>query len=184
MNDRLTNAEVRQIAVTGHEGQEYDNQPYTVHLDDVVGVMAEFGYSNDTLVQLGLLHDIVEDTDMTADRLRELGVDELIVLAVLFLSDEDGHNRKTRKANTYKRVRLDIDAGGEHIPIGLAVKWADRIANLRASTRSNPGLLKMYRKEWEAFRNAYMPPDLAPGIDTRWNTLVAEYDRLIGGPAQ
>ena len=157
MNDRLTNAEVRQIAVTGHEGQEYDNQPYTVHLDDVVGVMAEFGYSNDTLVQLGLLHDIVEDTDMTADRLRELGVDELIVLAVLFLSDEDGHNRKTRKANTYARVVRQKVHGGETVRLGIIAKFADRIANLRASHRNNPGLLKMYRKEADAFRSAYMP---------------------------
>ncbi len=41
-----------------------------------------------------------------------------------------------------------------------------------------------YGKEWEVFRTAYRPPDLAPGIDTRWSTLVAEYDRLIGGPAR
>lgn len=183
--NRFTN-HIRSFAAGAHAavGQRYGDQPYVAHLDEVVAVLDEFGFNTSDFLIAGFLHDIIEDTEITGQDLLKFDIPVQVVRAIEFLSDEEGHNRKTRKANTYKRVRLDIDAGGEHIPIGLAVKWADRIANLRASTRSNPGLLKMYRKEWEAFRNAYMPPDLAPGIDTRWNTLVAEYDRLIGGPAQ
>jgi len=184
MND-FTN-HIRSFAAGAHAaaGQRYGDQPYVAHLDEVVAVLREFGFDTSDFSIAGFLHDIIEDTQITGHDLLAFDIPEWVVRAIEFLSDEEGHNRKTRKANTYRRVRLDIAAGGEHIPIGLAVKWADRIANLRAATRSNPGLLKMYRKEWEAFRTAYLPPDLAPGIDLRWTRLVAEYDRLIGGPAR
>jgi (p)ppGpp synthase/HD superfamily hydrolase len=158
---------IRLLAAGAHAavGQKYGDLPYVAHLDQVVAILRESGFDTFLHDITGFLHDIIEDTKVTAEDLTRFDIPQRVIRAVEFLSDEEGHNRKTRKANTYKRVQRDIAAGGEHISIGLAVKWADRIANLRASTQSNPGLLKMYRKEWEVFRTAYMPPDLAPGID-------------------
>jgi len=170
-------------------GQMYGDKPYIHHLTDVVGILTEFGFTEELATQVGYLHDILEDTRVTPEVLRQTGFSADVVRGVEFCTDEPGENRKTRKALTYARVRQDVLAYPNEpwLLAGLAAKWADRISNLRAATRDNPGLLKMYRKEWEAFRNAYMPPEFAFGddVDTtkKWNHIVVEYDRLIGGPA-
>jgi len=176
----FTSHDARQLADREHDlaGDRYGDGPYVVHLDEVVRILAQFGFGHEFAAQAGYLHDIVEDTAMTADGLRERGVSELVVLAVLFLSDEEGHNRKTRKANTYARVKQDKIKGGEATRLGIPVKWADRIANVRQSKADNPGLFKMYRKEAVAFRAAYMPIDSLLA-DPGFLRMVAAYDLLV-----
>jgi (p)ppGpp synthase/HD superfamily hydrolase len=184
-------------AAHGAAGQTYNDQPYHVgHLAEVVGILEEYNFHQEYVgvVQVGWLHDILEDTQLTSNDLRDMRFHIEVVRAVMFCTDQPGHNRKVRKTNTYQVTRQDIDrhGGSLWLRMGLAAKWADRVANLRnavasnSNSNSNSGLLKMYRREWEDFRNAYMPPWLG-GPDMQlinlWNPIVAEYDRLIGGPA-
>ena len=159
-------------------GQKYAGGPYVEHLDDVVAIIREFGIRGNDVAVVGYLHDVLEDTKVTWQDLQAMGFNEDVVAAVEFVTDEDGHNRKTRKAKTYERVRLEKQVDHPVVRLGLFAKWADRIANLRASHKDNPGLLKMYRKEAEVFREAYMPVgDMAQ----HFTAMIAEYDRLVAG---
>ena len=173
--------EARELAVKAHGDAEYGTGvPYAVHLDEVVAVLAEYGYSGDHALA-GYLHDVVEDTPLTAEDLLKAGVSDEVVASVLFMTDETGHNRKERKAKTHRRVRGQLD---EHrlAPEGCAawvhkalrVKLADRLANVRACLRDKSSLLGMYRKERRAFRETYYLPGVS---DRMW----VEYDRLLGG---
>jgi len=186
------NSSARLIAVAAFAaiGKTYADGPYDDHLDEVVAILHEMGFGNDGYIQVGFLHDTLEDTQITAGDFRRFGVPEHIIQSVLFVTDEPGHNRKTRKANTYVRVTNDLGRATAGTParaptpevvVGLVVKWADRIANLRSSHRGNPGLLKMYRKEAEMFRMIYSPPPAVQAtFPAAWGRLLTEYDRLVG----
>jgi len=169
-----------QVATKAHKGQKYGDQPYTDHLAEVAAIVRGFGYGGSPGAgeAVGWLHDALEDTDLTRADL-ESTFGEAIAHAVLFCTDEEGHNRKTKKRLTFHRMRGQLDTWVEHgrVPdfrlLGLRVKLADRIANIRASLRDdNKGLLKMYQKEQPAFREALVVQDTA---DAMW----AEIDRLL-----
>ena len=170
-----TPEQVRAFAAGVHADDRYGDDPYTVHLDAVVAILRDFGYDSDYLLSAGYLHDSIEDTDTTADDLRAFGVSEVVVLAVMFLTDAEGHNRKTRKANTYARVKAHRASGGEAVRIGTIVKWADRLANVRAAKASRPKLLRMYRKEDRDFRDAYTPRLMEPNLQR----MIDEYTLTI-----
>lgn len=64
------------------------------------------------------------------------------------MTDEPGENRKARKAATYRKIKT---AG----PAAVALKLADRIANVENSVRTgNVQMQKMYAKEYEEFSHA------------------------------
>jgi (p)ppGpp synthase/HD superfamily hydrolase len=185
----LTLNETRMLAAGAHAalGQRYDDGPYTGHLDAVVAVLREFKFNTRDIAAIALLHDLFEDTQVTADDLTALGVDRHVIRSVTFVTDEEGHNRKTRKARTYERVAREIrDFSHEDwVRDGVIVKLADRIANLRSARLSNPRLLKMYLREatdlreTDAFRAAYILPEYVYNADPRWERILAEYDRQV-----
>lgn len=155
-----------------HGDQMYGGNPYVTHLDAVVQVLKDAGFMDPTFLMAGYLHDSLEDTATTALDLKAEGFSPEVVKAVQFCTDEPGHNRKTRKAATYARVKVN-----PHI-VGLAVKWADRIANIEScKAEGNTGLLQMYRKEDAAFRDAYTPPKTLLAGDKRYYTLLVRYER-------
>jgi (p)ppGpp synthase/HD superfamily hydrolase len=174
----------REFAIWAHGDQKYGDEPYVVHLDAVVGVLAEFGYTDDDSVAAGYLHDVLEDSKIV--RYDDCGAfSHDVRMAMLFCQDAEGHNRKTRKAATYARCHRDIglwqEHGGnpkdfpepmEHIPLAVRVKVADRIANIRNCIANKPDLLQMYQKERDAFRDALYVPMMCEAM---W----AEYDRLL-----
>ncbi len=160
----------RDFAVAYHGAQLYGNRPYVEHLEDVVKVLGEAGYPYHQ--DIGFLHDVLEDTDATADMIRaQFG--DFTADAVLFCTDEPGTNRKTRKLATYLRVDADRANETEAVVSGLAVKVADRIANLRnCRAENNTGLLSMYRKEHRDFERHY--------YDARHQSLWDLYDEALG----
>lgn len=175
--------DARQLAAEAHAGQLYGKRPYTDHLDEVAEVLAEFGYA-DALHQDGaFLHDVPEDTALTGIDLFKAGVADNVVAVALFCTDEPGHNRKERKARTLKRMHallslyLKDHEAYTYVPAGVRVKVADRIANVRACLRDGAegrGLLKMYRREAVAFREALYHPGIC---DAMWE----EYEKLMEG---
>lgn len=169
---------VRERASKWHGAQMYGDQPYLTHLDEVVDILAEFGFTDEATQAAGYLHDVLEDTQIGIQGLQKAGVPQTVIQAVQFCTDEPGHNRRTRKEQTYKRVRMTLnelafDSPTGWLLIGLRVKMADRLANIRASIRQGSSLLEMYRKEAGAFRVAYFDFEACPRM---W----AEYDRLLG----
>jgi (p)ppGpp synthase/HD superfamily hydrolase len=139
----------RWFAIAKHGDQMYGQQPYSYHLDDAVKELFDHVlylpalkfYDHNIIICATYLHDVLEDTETTADELRKL-FDDRIVELVQAVTDGEGKNRKERKANTYIAIR----ATG--VP-ALAVKLADRLSNAKTSglAKGVSDMLKMYRKE-------------------------------------
>lgn len=109
--------EVDRLAAAAHAGQvDKIGVPYIEHVRAVAAGLAPFG---DELVMAGLLHDIIEDTDWTADRLREEGIPPRVVSAVETVTNQRGvpYEEKIR------RIVRDSDA--------TLVKIADNAHNSR-----------------------------------------------------
>ncbi len=133
----------REFAIRAHGEQRYGDQPYSVHLDAVAAI------AGPAYEAIAYLHDVLEDTEASADEIERLFGGE-VRRSVELLTDPDGPNRATRKRLLHERLR----AAGPELHGALVVKAADRLANLRESAANNPGLLAMYRREHEAFREA------------------------------
>jgi len=158
------------VATKAHEGQRYGKFPYTHHLFGTWDVLEKFGFSEEDpnparrersqrLILAAILHDTLEDTDLTYDMLLEdfgAGVADL----VFAVTNEPGANRKERFFKTYPKIRTHPDA--------TILKLADRIANVIHALQSNWDILRMYCKEWPEFERALR----APGeCDAMWEYL-------------
>jgi (p)ppGpp synthase/HD superfamily hydrolase len=55
----------RNFAIVAHGKQVYASQfPYLTHLEGVVAILGEFGYTDDVMVASAYLHDTIEDTNV------------------------------------------------------------------------------------------------------------------------
>lgn len=134
----------RDFAVKAHGNQKYGSEPYIVHLDEVVAVLGEFGIKDENLLVAGYLHDVIEDTDKSMDGIASVFGSE--VADFVWNVTGSGNNRKERSESILKKLHGDTAA--------IPVKLADRIANVRRSKASNPGLFKMYSLEYYDFKQA------------------------------
>ena len=81
----MTIEETLQIALDAHMGQkDLDGMPVVLH-PIAVGLMG----CNDAETKTGFLHDVVEDTGLTLDDLRQKGVDGDVVAALELLTHRD-----------------------------------------------------------------------------------------------
>ena len=112
-----------------HAGQvRHSGEPYVSHCIEVARILADLQLDT-TTVASGLLHDIVEDTDITVDDVaREFGseiaqiVDGLTKIANLPLS-----SREERQVENYRKLLLSIAKDARVI----LIKLADRLHNMR-----------------------------------------------------
>jgi (p)ppGpp synthase/HD superfamily hydrolase len=112
-------------------------------LADVASIAIEFGAPPE-VCEAAWLHDVLEDTDVTFEELRECFCLEVAEL-VLAVTNKPGKNRSESHALTYPALR----AAG---PTPVLLKLCDRLANARASAKSNPKKLRMYKDEFRNFR--------------------------------
>ena len=78
--------EIIRIAVNAHDGQkDLEGNPAILHVL-AVGLMGE----NELEQKVGFLHDVVEDTDLTIEDLRKMGVEEDVHEAVDLLTHQEG----------------------------------------------------------------------------------------------
>ena len=157
---------LRDYAIAKHKEQLYGDKPYVYHLDMVHMVSVEHGLPQ-IVCEAAYLHDVLEDTPVTYDELKEEFNSEELAHLVFCVTDEKGNNRKERKAATYPKIKSNTNA--------IALKLCDRIANVKASlTSENSGLIKMYRKEQPEFEAQLK----TVGVHTKlWDAL----NRLIQG---
>lgn len=152
----------RQFAIKAHKDQKYGDHPYEKHLQDVVDVLDKYFNkspdsdgvkSHDAVMAAGWLHDTLEDTDITFEQMfNEFG--RYVVRIVFACTDEPGKNRRERHERTYPKL---MAAGRE----AIAVKLADRIANVQYSLKNNHNMFKMYLKEYHDFKKAlHLPGEL------------------------
>jgi (p)ppGpp synthase/HD superfamily hydrolase len=158
----------RLFAIKAHGDQKYGEHPYIYHLESVAAVLIEHELDGDQEAVLvsGWLHDVIEDTGTTFEQVfEEFG--RVVARIVFACTDEPGKNRRERHERTYPKLKA---AGRE----AIAVKLADRIANVRHSAQHNHGMLKMYQREYAEFKKALHLPGELKGLWASLDCLMAQ----------
>lgn len=118
-----------EFAYNLHEGQRRaSGEPYIIHPVAVSGLLRDLG-GGSAMIAAGFLHDIVEDTNTTADELEQLFGKEvrLLVEGVTKLSKFNFSSKTERQAENFRRMFL---AMAQDIRV-IVVKLADRLHNMR-----------------------------------------------------
>lgn len=150
------------IAGRFHTRQEYGEGLYCDHLEDVDNVLKSVNYSEGSVARIaGWLHDILEDTEIGLTMLAQY-FGPAVADVVWRVTDEPGDNRAERHAATYPKIAVNEWA--------IAVKLADRIANLEHSQKSSTRFGLMYCEEDAEFVSALRkttPSD--PRVSDLWD---------------
>jgi (p)ppGpp synthase/HD superfamily hydrolase len=138
----LTVQDCRELARRAHAGQvdKQGRDYFTAHLEPIARLLVEHG---DQAVMAGLLHDILEDTEMTAAGLLDLGVAPAVVRAVESVSK--------RPDESYEQLIERAAAD----PLGRLVKLADNSHNLAGNAElaeSDPETAERLRAKYVAAR--------------------------------
>jgi len=166
MNAKVLAARSYADGAHSQTGFSYGDRPYVAHLDEVMGVLVEFGFTDTVLLQAAALHDILEDTPVDKSTLMGVFGNEVAHL-VWLVTDEPGQNRRERKRKTYPKIASDLRS--------VTLKLADRIANFRATkVEGREDLMGMYRREYFLFRKSLYQQGY---LEEMW----AELDRLHHG---
>jgi (p)ppGpp synthase/HD superfamily hydrolase len=108
-------------------------EPYINHLIEVAHLLAEATQGADTvLVMAGALHDVIEDTDVTADELTQAFGAEIAAL-VLEVTDDEALSYAERK-------RRQVETAPHISTRAKLIKLADKTSNLRSLVASPPKL--------------------------------------------
>ncbi|TDX48002.1 RelA/SpoT family protein [Orenia marismortui] len=117
------------LAKESHEGQyRVSGEPFVSHPVQVAQIMAELELDIIS-ISAALLHDVVEDTEVTTEELREkFGPEiELLVNGVTKLSKIDFKSREEHQAESLRKMFL---AMAKDIRV-ILIKLADRLHNMR-----------------------------------------------------
>ncbi|HEY9669997.1 MAG TPA: bifunctional (p)ppGpp synthetase/guanosine-3',5'-bis(diphosphate) 3'-pyrophosphohydrolase [Waterburya sp.] len=112
-----------------HEGQyRASGEAYIAHPVAVAGLLRDLGGSS-VMIAAGFLHDVVEDTDVTADEIESRFGPEVrrLVEGVTKLSKFNFSSKTERQAENFRRMFLAMAADIRVI----VVKLADRLHNMR-----------------------------------------------------
>ena len=113
-----------------HEGQTRDlyNLHYTVHPISVYKILFAIGIKHNMLTA-ALLHDVVEDTDVTIQDIEKTFGSEVAILVAELTSDETQYIVKGRTDHGLKAQYL-INKMNNMLIQSLIIKLADRLDNL------------------------------------------------------
>ena len=146
-------------ATEAHEGakRRYTGDPYIEHPIAVAAIVTNVPHTK-VMLQVCLLHDVVEDTEKTFDDIREnFGVD--VAIGVEWMSDiskkEDG-NRRIRK-------QLDREHTAQAPPEFKTCKLADLIHNSISILEYDPNFSVAYIAEMNLLLEV-----LTEGDETLW----------------
>jgi guanosine-3',5'-bis(diphosphate) 3'-pyrophosphohydrolase len=128
-------ADVREVqrafefAADSHRGQlRQSGEPFIHHPLGVAHILADLGMDTTTL-EASLLHDVVEDTDLSLDDIRQEFGDEVTAI-VDGLTKLDRIEYRSREQEQAENVRKMIVAMARDIRV-LIIKLADRLHNMR-----------------------------------------------------
>ncbi len=111
-----------ELAQKAHQGQTRrdGNTPYFNHVKDVARVAGDrFGF-DDELIATALLHDCLEDTDLSEKKMKESGICQKVIEAVQWLT--------LNKERSYEQnIRAIKNSNNQ---LAIKVKIADNLANL------------------------------------------------------
>lgn len=139
-----------EFATKAHEGQfRKTGEPYIIHPLAVKKILEEWGMDEDTVIA-GVLHDTVEDTDVTLEDIRrEFG--ETVAFLVDGVTKVSKARKGMREIDTYLPKTRDnflrlMVALGDDIRV-LIIKLADRLHNVRTLAALSPEKQRKIGKE-------------------------------------
>ena len=112
-----------------HAGQLRESgEPYVVHCLNVALILAEL-HLDSTTIAAGLIHDVVEDTEYSLDKIREEFGDELtsLVDGVTKLGTIEFKSREEQQVEYFRKMLLSM---ARDIRV-ILIKLADRLHNMR-----------------------------------------------------
>ncbi|MEC4984017.1 MAG: bifunctional (p)ppGpp synthetase/guanosine-3',5'-bis(diphosphate) 3'-pyrophosphohydrolase [Oscillatoria sp. PMC 1068.18] len=119
-----------------HQGQyRKSGEPYIAHPVAVAGLLRDLG-GDRAMIAAGFLHDVVEDTEITADEIEELFGSQVrqLVEGVTKLSKFNFSSKTERQAENFRRMFM---AMAKDIRV-IVVKLADRLHNMRTLEHLKP----------------------------------------------
>ncbi len=116
-------------ALEAHARQRrYSGEPYFEHCQQVARILADL-HMDDVSIIAALLHDTVEDTDITLDDIKEKFGDTVakLVDGVTKIGGLKFKSREARQAETFRKMLLSMV---KDIRV-IIIKFADRLHNMR-----------------------------------------------------
>ena len=135
------------FALKAHQGQKRKgtNIPYVFHPIDVGRLLAQ-NDASETLVVSGILHDILEDTEITIEDLKAEFGNEVAGLVSAMTEPDKKKPWKERKTQTITHLRYYADRDVKKL------ECADKLSNI---TDIYNDLLKQGDKLWTKFNAGY-----------------------------
>jgi (p)ppGpp synthase/HD superfamily hydrolase len=157
------------FATKAHTGQvrKYTGEPYINH-PIAVARTVKLVSSDKRMEAAALLHDVVEDTDVTIEEIiKEFGVFIGSLVADLTdVSRPDQGNRKIRK-------NIDFEHTADASPSAKTIKLADLIDNTSSITLSDEGFARVYMGEKKRLLSVLTKGD--PRLFNMARAMVVEY---------
>ena len=125
-----------ELCVTAHEGQKrISGEDYYYHPFNVAKIVISLGMDSES-VAASLLHDVVEDTDITIDVIKHQFGEE-VALLVDGVTKIGRLNFSTKEQQQAESLRKMLIAMGKDIRV-IIIKLADRLHNMRTIDAMRP----------------------------------------------
>lgn len=125
MEERLRKAHMFAIAAHGKQERKFTGEPYTDHLEQTAQLLwdATNGKASNDEYVAALLHDVVEDTDITKEEVgRNFGGDVMGLVVELTINNEEKEAEGKKVYLTRKLNAMTESA--------LTIKFCDRLSNV------------------------------------------------------
>lgn len=119
-----------ELAQKAHEGQTRRDgkTAYFIHVVDVARVAGDrFGF-NDKLIATALLHDCLEDTELSEKKMEEAGICQEVIEAVQWLTFNKENRLPDWMERSYEKKIQTLKESNNQLAI--RVKIADNLSNL------------------------------------------------------
>lgn len=129
-----------QLASLAHQGQKrLSGEPFIIHPLETASILTEFKMDQVTIVA-AILHDVVEDTTITLENIKEQFGD-VIALLVEGVSKIAWVHQHSKHENKAENLRKMLIATAKDIRV-ILIKLADRLHNMRTLSYLSPDAQK------------------------------------------
>ncbi|RKD21647.1 metal-dependent phosphohydrolase [Caminicella sporogenes] len=141
--------EAIKVAAKAHDGhrRKASDIPYIVHPFEVALILQKNGAS-DEVIAAGILHDTLEDTDLTEDDIKNIFGEK--ILNLVLRASEELYNRENRPWEDRKKHTIDYSKKAP-LEVKLLI-CADKLSNIRSMIKDYK---KMGEKLWDKFNAPY-----------------------------